>query len=126
MTENEIGKIVVDSAVKVHRHLGPGLLESVYENVLYLELLGRNLEVQCQVPIDINYMEKVIQRAFIADLIVQNRVILELKSVEKIAPIHSKQVITYLKLTGIKLGFVLNFGSPLMKDGIIRLINGKL
>ena len=124
MTENEIGKIVVDAAIKVHRALGPGLLESVYEVILAHELKRRGLRVERQVPIAIEYEGMKFDEGFRADIIVEKTVILELKSVECVSPAHKKQIQTYLRLTGCKLGFLLNFGEALMKQGITRAVNG--
>jgi GxxExxY protein len=124
MTENEISKIIVDSAVPVHRELGPGLLESVYEIVLAYELQQRGLRVNRQVPIAIRYKDMNFEKAFCADIVVDKKVIVELKSVEQISEAHKKQVHTYLRLTGCKLGFLLNFGEALMKRGITRVVNG--
>jgi GxxExxY protein len=126
MTENEIGKIVVDTAVRLHQELGPGLLESVYEAVFARLLERRGLRVQRQVGVPIEFGGERFEEGFRADIIVEGKVILELKSVEKINPVHKKQLLTYLKLTGMKLGFVLNFGEELMKTGIVRIINGHL
>jgi len=124
MNENEIGKAVVDAAVRVHRELGPGLLEAVYEVVLARELERRGLRVERQAAVPIVYGGMRFEEAFRADLIVEGKVILELKSVEQHSKVHAKQVFTYLKLKGLKLGFVLNFGANLMKDGIERVVNG--
>jgi GxxExxY protein len=123
MTENEISKIIVDSAVTVHRELGPGLLESVYEVVLAYELGQRGLHVKRQVPIPIHYKNMTFDEAFRADLVVEEKVIVELKSVGQVSEAHKKQVQTYLRLTGCKLGFLLNFGEALMKRGITRVVN---
>jgi len=123
MMENEIGSIVVEACIKVHRHLGPGLLESVYQKVLAYELKQRGLRVQCEVPVSVFYDEVEFDDGFRADMIIEGKVILELKSVEQIAPVHMKQLQTYLKLTGIKLGYLLNFGEVLMKSGIKRAVN---
>ena len=124
MDENEIGKIVVDAALRVHRELGPGLLETVYEVVLAKELEERGLPVERQVSVPIVYRGLKFEEGFRADIIVGNRVILEIKSVEQIAKVHSKQVLTYLRLKRMHLGFLLNFGAALMKDGIERVVNG--
>ena len=124
MTENEIGKIVVDAAIAVHRKLGPGLLESVYEVVLANELDKRGLQVKKQVPVSIEYEGMTFEEGFRADLVVEDKVILELKSVEHTTATHRKQIQTYLRLTGRKLGFLLNFGEALMKKGICRAVNG--
>ena len=124
MNENEIGSIVVDAAIQVHRALGPGLLESVYEVVLAYELQQRGLKVERQVPIPITYRGLQFQEGFRADIIVNNKVVLELKSVERVTLAHKKQIQTYLRLTQCKLGYLLNFGEALMKTGITRAVNG--
>lgn len=124
MTENEIGTIVVESAIAVHRGLGPGLLESVYEVVLEHELKTRGVTVRRQVPVEIVYKNLRFEEGFRADIIAADKVILELKSVEKVTAAHKKQVQTYLRLTGCKLGYLLNFGENLMKAGITRCVNG--
>jgi len=124
MTENEIGTVIVDTAIEVHRQLGPGLLESVYEAILAYELCAKGLKVQRQVPIRITYKSMTFDEAFCADLIVENKVIIELKSVEILHNTHRKQIQTYLRLTSLKLGYLLNFGAALMKDGIVRAVNG--
>lgn len=124
MTENEIGKVVVDSAVTIHRDLGPGLLESVYEVILAHELGQRGLRVERQVPISIEFRGIKFDEAFRADILVESKVVLELKSVEQVTPAHKKQLQAYLRLTGHKLGFLLNFGEALMKKGITRAVNG--
>ncbi len=124
MTENEIGTILVDTAIAVHRQLGPGLLESVYEIVMAYELEQRGVPVQRQVPISIVYKTITFAEAFRADLIVADKVIVELKSIEQVNMAHRKQIQTYLRLTGLKLGYIFNFGAALMKDGIVRAVNG--
>ena len=124
MTENEIGTIIVNAAIAVHRQLGPGLLESIYEIVLAYELQQRGLGVNRQMPIPIRYQDMIFDEAFRADLLVAEKVIVELKSVEQVSEAHKKQVQTYLRLTGCKLGFLLNFGEALMKRGITRVVNG--
>ena len=124
MTENEIGTIIVNAAIAVHRQLGPGLLESVYEIVLAYELQQRSLGVNRQMPIPIRYQDMTFDEAFRADLLVAEKVIVELKSVEQVSEAHKKQVQTYLRLTGCKLGFLLNFGEALLKRGITRVVNG--
>jgi len=124
MTENDIGRIVVDAAVAVHRDLGPGLLESVYEVILAYELGQRGLSVKRQVPIRIHYKQMAFEEAFRADIVVEDKIIIELKSVEQVSEAHKKQLLTYLRLTGCKLGFLLNFGEALMKRGITRTVNG--
>lgn len=124
LTENGVARIVVDAAVHVHQVLGPGLLESVYEIVLAFELRRRGLHVARQVPIDVVYENLRIDGGFRADLIVEGCVLVELKSVERTAPVHKKQTLTYLRLANLRLGLLLNFGAALMKDGITRLVNG--
>ena len=124
LTENEIGTIVVNSAVELHKGLGPGLLESVYEVVLAHELESKGLIVKRQVPISIHFKGHEFKEAFRADLIINDKVIIELKSVESLNNAHKKQLLTYLRLSGIKLGYLLNFSSELMKKGINRIING--
>jgi len=126
MNENELAAIVVDLSLMIHKKLGPGLLESVYESILYAELIKRGLHVERQVPIPVVWDELVIEDSFRADLIVERSLLLELKSVEASKPVFKKQVLTYLKLTDLKLGLLLNFGSALMKDGIERIINGNI
>jgi len=118
--------MAVDCAVRLHKELGPGLLETVYEVLLSHELELNGLKVERQVPVPIEYHGIKFEEGFRADIVVEDKVILELKSIEAINAAHKKQVLTYLKLTGCKLGFLLNFGEPLMKDGITRLINGQI
>lgn len=126
MNENEIGDIIVACAIQLHRDLGPGLLETVYEVMLARLLKKKGLSVQRQVSVAIKYEGEKFDEGFRADLIVEEKVILELKSVEKANPVHKKQLLTYLRLTGMKLGYLLNFGEALMKDGITRAINGRI
>src|SRR5687768_10475414 len=118
MTENEIGRIVVDTAIAVHKRFGPGLLDTVYEVILMHELLDRGLPVERQVQIPIKYRSIQFEEGFRADMIIARQVILELKAVEEVNEIHKRQLLTYLKFTGMKLGFLLNFGEVLMKNGI--------
>jgi len=124
--ENQIGDRVVQRAIELHRDLGPGLLETVYEVLLANSLEEAGLVVQRQVIIPIQYHNIKFDEGFRADLIIENKVILELKSVERTNPAHKKQLLTYLKLSGLKVGYLLNFGEALMKDGITRIINGQL
>lgn len=124
LSENEIGAILINTAIAVHRQLGPGLLESVYEVVLSYELAKQGLEVKRQVPIPIMYQNIRFDEAFRADIVINEKVIVELKSLEEINKSHRKQLQTYLKLSDKKLGFILNFGATLMKEGIIRAVNG--
>ena len=124
MRENDIGTQVLKAAISVHRELGPGLLETVYEIILARELSDLGLKVDRQVPVPIIYKGIRFDEGFRADIIVENQVLLELKSVEQISPAHKKQVQTYLRLTGLKLGYLLNFGEDVLKSGITRCVNG--
>ena len=126
MNEEEIGSLIVDTAVYVHKKLGPGLFENVYEVILSKLLSRKGLNVQRQVPVPIDFEGDHFSEGFRIDLLINGKVIIELKSVEKITAIHKKQLLTYLKLTNTKLGFILNFGAETMKDGIKRIINGFL
>ena len=122
--ENEIATAIVDVAYKIHRSLGPGLLESAYETVMIYELQNRGLAVSSQVSIPIHYESICLDTGFRADLVVEDLVIIELKSLEKIVPVHKKQLTTYLKLADKRLGLLINFGEELIKDGITRIVNG--
>ena len=124
MDENEISKIIINCAIEIHKKLSIGLLESVYEIVLAYELESVGLKVDRQKPIPLIYKELKFLEAFRADLIVNESVIIEIKSVEKIAKVHCKQLLTYLRLMNKKLGILLNFGEEIMKDGIHRAVNG--
>lgn len=124
MTENEVAAQVVDAAYKVHTNLGPGLLESVYEAVLSYELTERGLNVERQKAIPIVYESVHLDEGFRADIIVEDKVIIELKSVETVALVHKKQLLTYIRLSGKRLGLLINFGDRLIKDGITRVVNG--
>jgi GxxExxY protein len=124
VTENDISAVVLDSAIVVHRTLGPGLLESVYSRALALELRSRGLDVEVEVPVDIFYKGEPMGLGFRADLIVGGKVLVELKSVEVMLPVHRKQVLTYLRAKDVKLGLLINFGAPLLKDGFERIANG--
>lgn len=123
MTENEISRIIVDTCYKIHVDLGPGLFESIYEGILDYELNQSGLSVSRQQPIPIVWKDKKLDQGFRADLIVERKVLIEIKSVEAIAPVHHKQVLTYLKLTGLKLGLLVNFNEALIKNGISRIVN---
>jgi GxxExxY protein len=123
MTENEVAKIIVDAAYHVHKKLGPGLLESVYETVLVYELKKRGLNVKRQAIVPVVYESIKFDEGFKADIIVENKVIVELKSVENVMPVHKKQLLTYLRLTDKKLGLLINFGAELIRDGIARIVN---
>ncbi len=122
--ENEIAHEVVDAAYRVHTRLGPGLLETVYETILAYELRRRGLSVETQRPIPVRYDDIFFDRGFRADLMVGDLVIVELKSVEQTAPVHKKQLLTYLRLADKRLGLLINFGAALIKDGIVRIANG--
>ena len=123
MTENEISLITVNTAYQIHYTLGPGLLESVYEEIMFYELSKQGLIVERQKEIPIIWDELRMEIGFRADLIIENKVIVELKSVETVAPVHPKQLLTYLKVTGIKLGLLINFNEPYIKNGITRIVN---
>jgi len=124
MTENEIAKQIMDAAFLIHRTLGPGLLETVYEVILAKKLSEMGLAVDRQVPVPIQFENIKFDEGFRADLIVEKRVIVELKSVERLQPIHSKQLLTYLRLTDMRLGLLINFGESLLKNGFKRVVNG--
>lgn len=124
MTENEIAKEVVDAAYHIHTRLGPGLLESVYEVVLAYELKKRGLAVVRQQPIAIKWDSITFQEGFRADLIVEEEVIVELKSLENVSNVHRKQLLTHLRLADKRIGLLINFGAELIKKGITRIVNG--
>jgi GxxExxY protein len=124
MGENDIAKIIVDAAYKAHVALGPGLLESVYESVLAFELGRSGLQVSRQQSIGLVYETLRIEDAFRADLVVESKVIAEIKSVETVQPVHKKQLLTYLRLSGLHLGLLINFGSALLRSGVTRVVNG--
>lgn len=121
---NQISGRIINTAIHIHSRLGPGLLESVYESILTYELNKRGLTVQRQVPVPIIYESLRFEEGFRADLIVDEAVLIELKSVEAISLVHCKQVLTYLKLLNCRLGLLINFNTPLLKDGIRRIANG--
>lgn len=123
MTENEISKHVVDIAFLIHSELGPGLLESVYEEIMCYELAIRGLQIERQKAMPVLWDELKMDLGFRTDIIVESKVIIELKSVEKISPIHPKQLLTYLKISGLKLGLLINFNETLIKNGITRVVN---
>jgi GxxExxY protein len=122
-TENEIATMVVDKCLLIHRKWGPGLFESVYEEVLAYELEKSGLRVEKQKIIEVVYDDIKMDKGFKADIIIENKVILELKAVEHILPVHQKQLLTYLKLTEMKLGLLINFNVALIKNGIQRIVN---
>ena len=123
MTENEIAKIIVDVCYEIHVKLGPGLLESVYEEILYHELTQRGLKVERQKAFPVKWKDIKMNIGFRADLVVEDKVIVELKSVKDLSPVNSKQLLTYLKVTGCKLGLLVNFNVELIRDGIKRIVN---
>ena len=125
MTENDISRIVVSIAFEIHSKLGPGLFESVYETIMEHELVSTHrLFVQRQMPLPVVWKDQRLDLGFRTDLIIENKCIIEIKSVEAIASVHHKQLLTYLKLTGIKLGLLINFNEELLKTGIKRIVNG--
>jgi GxxExxY protein len=121
-----IGHQIIDSAFVVHKELGPGLLESIYEVCMIEELRSRNISVRNQVKLPVVFKGKELDKTFIIDLLVENKIIIELKAVEILLPVHEVQLVSYMKLAEIKLGFLLNFNVALLKDGIRRKINGYL
>lgn len=123
MNENELSTIIIGLCIKVHRKLGPGLLESVYEECLSYELLKSGLNVKRQIGIPVKYDNIQLNQGFRADIIVEEKVILEIKSVENLMDVHKAQLLTYLKLSEIKLGLLINFNSAILKDGIKRIVN---
>jgi GxxExxY protein len=124
MTENEIANVIVDLCLKIHKILGLGLLESVYEEVLVYELKKLGLVMLRQAGIPVTYEKIKLDIGFKADIIVESKVIVELKSIESLLPVHKKQLLTYLRLTNLKLGLLINFNENLIKNGIIRIANG--
>lgn len=123
MTENEIAKIVVNTAFHIHNKIGPGLLESVYEEIMTHELQKLNLKIERQKNIPVYWEQLKMDMGFRADLIVDSKVIIELKSIESISPVHAKVLLTYLKMSGLKLGLLINFNEALIRDGITRIVN---
>jgi len=123
MTENEISKIILTAAVEVHKFLGPGLLESSYEACLFYELTKFNLKIERQKKLPLQYKEVILNTGYRIDLLVEDKVIIELKAVDTITNIHIAQLLTYLKLSKCKLGLLLNFNTRLIKDGIKRIVN---
>jgi len=126
MTENEVATEIVNAAYKIHSTYGPGLLESAYSTLMVHVLTSRGLVVEAEKPIPLHYEGVQIATAFRADVIVERLVIVELKSIAKVQDVHKKQLLTYLRISGLKLGLLINFGESLIKDGITRIINGKL
>jgi GxxExxY protein len=126
MSENEIARTVMNLGLKVHKNLGPGLLENSYLECLYYEIRKAGLKVEKQVPLPLVYEHVKLDIGYRVDLVVEEKFIIELKSVEALHPLHTAQIITYLKLSGYKLGYLINFNTLLFKDGIQRIINGTL
>lgn len=124
MHENEISKLVLDSCYLIHSSLGPGLFENVYKNILFFELKNKGLKVERQIPIEVRWRGLLFENGFRADLIVEDKVLIELKSVETLSKVDYKQVLTYLKLTNLKLGLLINFNENLTRDDIRRVVNG--
>lgn len=124
MIENEIARLIVDSAYRVHSTLGLGLLESVYQAVLALELSERGLRHVCQQPVPVIYGPLQLKLGFRADIVVEDKAVIEIKSVETIMPVHKKQLLTYLRLMDKRLGLLINFNVVLIKYGITRVVNG--
>ena len=123
MNINDLTGEVIGAAIEVHKHLGPGLLESAYEECLCHELSLRKITYERQIPLPINYKQLKLDCAYRLDLVVEDKVILELKSCERIEDIHKAQLLTYLKLSGLQLGLILNFNVPIMKEGVVRVVN---
>ena len=123
MNENELSRLVVNTAFHIHTKLGPGLFESVYEEVMYYELRKLGLKVDRQTPLPVIWEELLMEKGYRADLIIEDKVIVELKSVEAIAPVHQKQTLTYLRLSNLRLGLLINFNVAFIKDGIQRIVN---
>lgn len=124
MTENEIARIAVDAMIEVHREPGPGLLESSYEHCLVFELAGRGLQVEQQVALPLSYKGVRLDAGYRIDIWIERKVIIEAKSVDALHPIHVAQMLTYLKLTGCRLGLLVNFNEKLVRDGIRRVVHG--
>ena len=121
--EDLLSKEIIGAAIEVHRHLGPGLLESTYEQCLYKELGLRGISIRQQVPLPVSYKGFELDCGYRLDIVVEDKVIIELKSVENIEPIHQAQLLTYLKLSGLKLGILVNFNVPILRKGIKRMVN---
>lgn len=123
MTENELSKTIIGCAIEVHKNLGPGLLESAYQECLYYELIQADLKVKKEKPMPIEYKEVKLDHGYRIDLLVENKVVIEIKTVELLNDVHTAQVLTYLRLGGYKLGLLLNFHVSVLKNGIKRIIN---
>ena len=123
MDENEISRIIVGAAIEIHRILGPGLLESVYQSCMKKELVNRGLNFESEVPIYAEYKGELLQEAYRLDLIVENKVVIELKAIERLAAKHTAQLLTYLRLSNKKLGLLINFNEATLKSGLMRVVN---
>ena len=123
MDENSLSNDVIGAAIEVHRQVGPGLLEAVYRDCLFLELKERGISAECEVPLAMRYKTFEFQAAYRLDMLVENSLVVELKAVEQLMPVHTAQVLSYLKLSGMKLGLLLNFNVPVVRDGIRRVVN---
>jgi GxxExxY protein len=124
VNENEIATVIVDTAFKIHTRVGPGLLESAYQAIMEYELRKRGLQIEAEVPMPIHYDGITLDMGYRVDIIVEKLVMVELKSVEEVAKVHKKQLLTYLRLADLRLGLLINFGAPLIKYGITRIANG--
>jgi GxxExxY protein len=120
---NHISSIILDSAIAVHKELGPGLLEAVYQHCMLTELRRRELDVKITVPVTLHYKGELLNKDYVIDMLVENEIILELKAIEGILKVHEAQVISYLKLANKRLGFLINFNVPLLKLGFKRFVN---
>jgi len=123
MSENEISRIIIGAAIEIHRYLGPGLLESVYQECLFYELIEEGLDVEREKYLPIKYKELSIDKGYRIDLLVEEKVVIELKTVEEILNIHEAQILTYLRLSNYKLGLLINFNEVLLKNGLHRYVN---
>lgn len=120
---NDLSKTILDAAISVHKEMGPGLLEAVYQQCLVKELIMRDVKVNTMVPVPLHYKGHILNKDYIIDILVADEIILELKAVEGILPVHEAQIISYLKLANRRLGFLINFNVPLLKNGFKRFVN---
>ncbi len=120
---NHLSYIIINSAISVHREMGPGLLESIYQHCMHRELMNRGLHVGTMIPVPLWYKGEALNKEYVIDMLVENEIILELKSVEGLLAIHEAQVISYLRLSNKRLGFLINFNGPLLKNGLKRFVN---
>ena len=121
---NSLGGEILDSSITVHKEMGPGLLESVYQECLWEELNSRGVNLQSHVPVPLVYKEKTLNKDYIIDLLVENEIVIELKAIEGVLPVHQAQIISYLKLANKRLGYLINFNVPMLKHGFTRYVNG--